>query len=345
MSTDNPWALVGEENNGTLPATAAASLPAANLEAPGGPSPALSKVAAAILIAGSAAMLGTFFTHNGLQPIAYDFPAGDAYYGMRALCLLATACLLLNRRTREFGSGAALGIAVIWLALHFSSLGPVVNFPKQDRWNELLYLASYAAALISAILVTVSVLKNRASVVGDSSRAARLTVALTGTIAAVASFIGSTMNWERSSVSIVSSLPGLNIPPKTSDCCTFAMQSSTEKAQLIASGVAVLALVVIAVVTRSRALGAGLIIGAVFVMLSEVAQTVAQTVAPIQSLRGIQASDAFSNVNLTTVPLPGYWIAVAGLLLLVLSATLRILHGARRQPYAAHPITEQPMIE
>jgi hypothetical protein len=57
------------------------------------------------------------------------------------------------------------------------------------------------------------------------------------------------------------------------------------------------------------------------------------------------ASDAFSNFDVTITPLPGYWIAIAGLLILVLAAVLRIRHGSHHQPYAAHQITEQPMIE
>lgn len=104
---------------------------------------------------------------------------------------------------------------------------------------------------------------------------------------------------------------------------------------MITSGVALLALAVLAAIGRSRARSFGLLLGAVLFLADEVVDLAVQMIAPASSAAGMDraASVTASGFEFTADPLPAFWVGALGIAILAVVAVLRLVLAPRRPAF------------
>jgi hypothetical protein len=368
MSTDDAWAL--PEGSGTPavgPAAAGSGTESASVDAggaaggaggPGGGADALAGLAAPprpgeadrvlwlvtaglLLIAGVVQLAFLVTRSVALAPNLpnYDFLALDAFYGLRALVLLGCGVLLLGRRSRELAAGMALGIAGISLARYFVT---VVHPSDMTRRNFVggywIGVASYVLSLLAGLVTLIAVLRRPAPAAPAApalrttrrqSRSDRLVAVTAGFAGAVLWFIGECLDAYEVDVRSVSTGVG-----QAQRCCALSGRLTTwERGELVASGIALVALAVFAATLRSKSLGAGVVIGAVLIPLSDVVQALVIAAAPLPAVYSVHYQRFIGTLlTVDAKVVEGFWLTLVGLLVLTGAAAFR-LRGARDNPY------------
>ena len=104
---------------------------------------------------------------------------------------------------------------------------------------------------------------------------------------------------------------------------------------MITSGVALLALAVLAAIGRSRVRSFGLLLGAALFLADVLVELAAQMIAPVSSVVGMDraASVTASGIGLTAGPRPAFWVGALGIAILVAMAVLRLVLAPRRPAF------------
>jgi hypothetical protein len=263
----------------------------------------------------------------------YELLAIDAYYGLRAVLMFACGALLLNRRTRELAAGLALSVSALSLAFYFGTLRPSVITGTGDRLAIYMGVGATVIITVAGIVAFVAVVRERREgrVYGRQSRVDRVVAVAAAFFGAMILFAGECTDTYR--VALQTTLGDESV-----QCCGWSKMSSWRAAELLVGAAVTLVLAVFAATLRSKKFAAGLLFGTTVLPLSPVAQVVALSAAPLQSLYGFHyTSSPLIPKWVTGSPVAGFWLQLFGVLLLVSAAVARLLLGRRRNPYSAQP--------
>lgn len=249
---------------------------------------------------------------------AFTFPEADTVAGVFGLALIAIACLLVTRNARRLSVGLALGFAAAYTSREIPIVRPSVweslNSP-QFAWVSPL---TEITILLGGVAVLLAGLGSRPTVPRLRWSSVRVAALLIGVAGAVCWLAGECMNWDKFTTTLLSPTGEPSGPARVTVCCTFSDSDGWTRATMLTSGVVLLALAVTALIARSRVLGAGLLIGAVPAMTTDVIIMVFETLTPVQQ----------PGATITTSPLAGFWITTGGLVLLLAAGALCLVPGS-----------------
>src|SRR5258708_3701522 len=348
MSTDDAWAL---------PETSAAGYGAPVAYIQTGKAQDAQRtlwliVAGLFLVAGAAefALLFVRSSNTLAGGLGYEYLAVDAYYGLRAVVLLACGTLLLVRRTRELASAMAVGIALIWLTQYFYALRPATIARASHFADEWFYLASFALAVIGGVLALAAVSRRGARTAADADPGGD-----PGTVTRTGTHTGPGQSMADRSVAVLVALAGAGLwilaqalawqqfvlhtaqagTINGARCCTWSQLGGWEHGSIIAGGLTALVLAAFGAMLRSKTRAAGLLLGLLLIPLSEVAENVVCVIAPMPALYSVNYRRLVGDsISLDYHVLAGFWLGTAGLVLFAVAALLRILLARRGDPYA-----------
>jgi hypothetical protein len=283
------------------------------------------------------------------QQHEYDFPGILAENATFFLASLVCVVLLALRRTRSFATGFGIGFCALWFATVFMELRIPHADPLLTTLGQWCIVLSQALALPALICLVSAVLREKepppAQRPAGSLRAQRRIVLLVGVVAAAAWIIGVELAWVRTNLSLLLD-PGTD-PGSAANttCCSFSQATGYHKIDLICGAVMLLLLVVGAAVGRSTERGAAILAGLLVQPLTLLLVVAVQVLFPLEYLLGLQ-NPLFGqglpidySAGVTYSPLIGYWLALAGFVLLACAMAARAVAGRRGQArYGIHPV-------
>lgn len=154
-----------------------------------------------------------------------------------------------------------------------------------------------------------------------------------GLLAAAAWIIGQAMAWV--AISEPADASGLSA---SSTCCSFNQNNGYGKADLICGAVVFVALVVCAATGRNAARASGIVFGMLIVPFGQLITVVVQALVPLEYEFGLQNRflDRPGGVNSDTVPnyspVFGFWLALAGFVILIATSILLAVSARRAGP-------------
>lgn len=290
-------------------------------------------VAAAILVA-------TLFMHFGQGSALYEYPG---YYlgAILAVVLLVDIGLLLARRTRIMATGIAFGTALTYMALDWATFRPAeFRYPVYFTFR-VTYDVAVALTAVGAVLALIAGFKLRRGAQRQSLVRSRLVL---GPIAAVLGagtwFAGHLV--DQVTIHIAPFTPGgIQLPAES--CCTFSQFSALSKVGICIAAGSVILLVVLAAISRSAVLSAGMFIGALLVFADEQVVWALKVVAPVASAAGDQRPQDWNAMsNITGTPDLGYWLMGSTLILLLIAGVLCLKLRPREATYGLPVVPAMP---
>jgi hypothetical protein len=249
----------------------------------------------------------------------YRYPQQDASFGVVILLCLAIAVCVAMRASREFGLALALGVAVGILGAFLQDLRPSLYLGSEATSAHELYGASLLCALAGGFTAGLewryrSLERSPARKVRVDRRLVRnqrLLCLLAGMFGAVPFVIGSALDY----VSV-----SLQNPEYSFSCCSLAQRTGSEKAEYFGFSAVLVAFVVFAAIDRSPIRSSAWLIGPAVLGLSIAAAPIAEVIWPDASSDGFGAA---SGTPTQVSPLPGFWLALIGVLVLLAAAAIR----------------------
>lgn len=267
-----------------------------------------------------------------LEPL-YDSVGFDVDFGVKALFMIACGVLLLNRRTREWAGGFAVGFGLFTLADYFWRLRPAElksDFVTLGSW---LYVAVYALGAAASVVALVALLRRRRTVGDARSRAERrvdrLVVVVLVFVAAVLWMVGTSLAWNRIGVGTGSG--GIQ---HTEECCSWSQDNGWKQTAIVVGAITALALALFAATLNSKLRSTGVLFGIVAAGLPSVVSSVLTAIAPLPTAYGVHYRDFIpADTRIVVTVTTGFWTGVAALLLLCAAAVSRLALGARKAAY------------
>lgn len=348
MTTDDPWAV---HHAGDVPDHGAAE-PAHAFgvqQLHGAPAERATRAGALIyltvglFIVAAAMMVAILFMHVGQGSALYEYPG---YYlgAILAACLLVNIGLLLARRTRIMATGIAFGTALTYVALDWATFRPAeFQYPEYFTFR-VTYDVAVALTAVGAVLALIAGFRLRRGAQRQSLVRSRLVL---GPIVAVFGagtwFAGHLV--DQATIHIAPFVPGAPQLPGQS-CCTFSQVSALSKVAICIVAGSVILLVVLAAISRSAVLSAGLFIGALLVFADGQVIWTLKVVAPVASAADDQRPQDWNAMsNITATPGPGYWLMGSTLILLLVAGVLCLKLRPREAVYGfpAVPAIPEPV--
>lgn len=299
-------------------------------------------VAALLLLVAGVVEAAILFAHTKGAEIRVplnDSPAVDVDEGSRALVLITCGVLLLLRRTREVASGLVLGVAAIWVARYFYTLRPSYLTRGVDTLGAVLLVAAFVLLVAGAISVLTLTFVRRAragarersqSSPRRQRRPDRIAAVLLGFGGAALCAVSGPLAWEKFSIE----LTDMAIT-RTESCCSWSQVDGWNKTAVVTGGVMVIVLAMFAATIRAKMFAAGMLLGAALLPAIDVLRLVVIGLTPVQSFYGIRGSQHLAAMNRLAVSGDvGFWVGVAGVVLIAAAAVCRLLLGWRQDRFS-----------
>lgn len=343
MAQSDPWAVIGQTGphepapGGVLPGSVA----------PGGHPAGSGRsglcVAVAVLCFISAALhlvwLAIAPSGSPTDSHVYGFPYQDANKAFVLLLFIGVGTLVLVRRSRVFGLGLAVALPVQWLAANPGNFRPSNFIGSASQVTAAIVFLCLELAVVAAAVPAAIVLRRssprRETPAEPSNRVRRRRIRLLclgpGAVLAGGLWLASTlMSWRVDHYGVVDFGQ-----THTYYCCSFDADNSFGKAGAVGICAVVVAFAVAAALVRSSALSAAWLLGPGLFNAAGIPEALARAVLPRQSLFGWSWAERFPSAWATTTLLPGFWLGVAGTLVVIGTAWLRI-----RIDRSAHDVIE-----
>lgn len=276
---------------------------------------------------------GWFLLAGGLSGLAAPFAVSGGSWAYRSVVLdldfaaadgslVVIGVLLLMNRARSLTVGMAVGFTAVSAVRNldvfrtdFSHLLPAVDYFPLGR-----FLATVLGG-ICLTGITRTTRGARRAVPHDQVRGARIAAMVVGAVGGVCWFVGDCLAWNTTTVTPPGGINGEGLP-QTTTCCTFSEVDFWSKANILGICAVILALAVAAAAVRSRRRGAGMVLAAAVATLPNVFEAVYLRTSPTNTLPG--------TTWVTVSLLPGFWITVAGIVILAVAGVLRLAAGRVR---------------
>ncbi|HET9169366.1 MAG TPA: hypothetical protein VFN97_08005 [Actinospica sp.] len=270
---------------------------------------------------------------SATDPLAYDWPASLGEWIWYGVWFPVLGELVLSRRRRELGLGLTVALAVAWPANELVSFLPSYFEPHGKPGNVLPYDATLLLLMAAGVVAGIELWRGRRRNVGALPPALgmRLLCVIGGTAAAVAWFVGDWLDWSTDRISYVT-VTGAPVSRSTT-CCHFTQLGAWGKAEVIDSLVVLVLFAVLAAFARSPKVSAGFLVGGVLFLGGQPVTTIVRALIPGPSMyganRAAQLALGLRDLDVSSTPLAGFWIASGGLVLLLVLAVLRLRSRSR----------------
>lgn len=299
--------------------------------------------AAGFFFAAAVAQTATLFVRTlvgSSSQMLYDSLGLDIAQFVRAALSLACGVLLINRRTRDAACGLALSLTLIDDSRYFWKLRPSTLTTEYDALGIWLSWGVFALQSLGAVAVVVLLVRRQARRGARQRRADRIVAVLLGFSGAVLWAISNPLASNRVTVGSVSGGSG-----RPRQCCSWTQVDSWNHVAIVLSAVTMIALALVAATVRAKARAAGFLFGLALAPLGDVAWSITSSIAPMPSLYGFHYRQYISaSVTVADTPAAGFWIGLAGIVLIAAAGAFRLLLGPREDRYLVPELTGTPPI-
>ncbi|HEU5425571.1 MAG TPA: hypothetical protein VFU74_01795 [Actinocrinis sp.] len=334
MSTDDAWAVREQSQPGRTEDGVAAEAIGKQRE----PDHLAWLIAGALFLCVGAAQLAMLFVRTSIgstSQMLYDSLAFDVVQGLRSALFLGCGMLLINRRTREAACGIALSAALIADIRYFWKLRPSTVTREYGAIGAWLSGAVFVLQSAGAVAVLVLLIRRRTARGARQRRTDRIVALLLGFTGAVLWATSNPLAWYRIRFGSASGYAG-----RTDACCSWTQVDSWDRVAIVLGGLSMIVLAFVAATVRAKARAAGLLFGMALVPLGDVAWSITSSIAPMPSFYGFHYRQYLSpSVTVTDTPMPGFWIALIGVVLIAAAGACRLLLGSREERYLVPELT------